>query len=87
VKEFVGHGIGTKLHEEPQIPNYVDRKNENPRLKEAWCWLSSRWSTRRAGIEGAAGQVDRGDQGRIELGAFRALRGGDGERAVGSDRP
>ena len=30
VKEFVGHGIGTKLHEEPQIPNYVDRKNENP---------------------------------------------------------
>jgi len=34
VREFVGHGIGTKLHEEPQIPNYVDRKNENPRLKE-----------------------------------------------------
>src|SRR6266699_2034479 len=33
VREFVGHGIGTKLHEEPQIPNYVDRKNENPRLK------------------------------------------------------
>ena len=22
VKEFVGHGIGTSLHEEPQIPNY-----------------------------------------------------------------
>jgi len=22
VKEFVGHGIGTKLHEEPQVPNY-----------------------------------------------------------------
>jgi methionyl aminopeptidase len=34
VREFVGHGIGTKLHEEPQIPNYVDRKNENPRLKQ-----------------------------------------------------
>jgi len=34
VREFVGHGIGTQLHEEPQIPNYVDRKNENPRLKE-----------------------------------------------------
>jgi methionyl aminopeptidase len=33
VREFVGHGIGTRLHEEPQIPNYVDRKNENPRLK------------------------------------------------------
>ncbi len=34
VREFVGHGIGSQLHEEPQIPNYVDRKNENPRLKE-----------------------------------------------------
>jgi methionyl aminopeptidase len=34
VREYVGHGIGTMLHEEPQIPNYVDRKNENPRLKE-----------------------------------------------------
>lgn len=34
VREMVGHGIGTKLHEEPQIPNYVDRRSENPRLKE-----------------------------------------------------
>lgn len=34
VREYVGHGIGTQLHEEPQIPNYVDRGNENPRLKE-----------------------------------------------------
>jgi methionyl aminopeptidase len=34
VREMVGHGIGTSLHEEPQVPNYVDRRNENPRLKE-----------------------------------------------------
>jgi methionyl aminopeptidase len=34
VREFVGHGIGTQMHEEPQVPNYVDRRNENPRLKE-----------------------------------------------------
>jgi len=34
VRDFVGHGIGTALHEEPQVPNYVDRRNENPRLKE-----------------------------------------------------
>jgi methionyl aminopeptidase len=34
VREYVGHGIGTSLHEEPQVPNYIDRKNENPRLKE-----------------------------------------------------
>jgi len=25
VREFVGHGIGTKLHEEPQVPNYGNR--------------------------------------------------------------
>jgi methionyl aminopeptidase len=34
VREYVGHGIGTSLHEEPQVPNYVDRRNENPRLRE-----------------------------------------------------
>ncbi len=34
VREFVGHGIGTKLHEDPQIPNYVDPRSGNPRLKE-----------------------------------------------------
>jgi len=34
VREFVGHGIGTQMHEEPQVPNYVDRRGENPRLKE-----------------------------------------------------
>ena len=33
VREYVGHGIGTQLHEEPQVPNYVDHKNDNPRLK------------------------------------------------------
>jgi methionyl aminopeptidase len=34
VREYVGHGIGTQLHEAPQVPNFVDKKNENPRLRE-----------------------------------------------------
>jgi methionyl aminopeptidase len=34
VREFVGHGIGAKLHEEPHVPNYVDPKVKNPRLRE-----------------------------------------------------
>ena len=34
VREYVGHGIGTSLHEEPQVPNYVDPRGGNPRLKE-----------------------------------------------------
>lgn len=32
VREFVGHGIGKNLHEEPQIPNY-GRRGSGPKLK------------------------------------------------------
>jgi methionyl aminopeptidase len=32
VREFVGHGIGTKLHEEPQVPNF-GAPGRGPRLK------------------------------------------------------
>lgn len=31
VRQFVGHGIGSQLHEPPEIPNYV-RSNGSPRL-------------------------------------------------------
>jgi methionyl aminopeptidase len=33
VREFVGHGIGQKMHEEPQIPNYGE-PGRGPRLTE-----------------------------------------------------
>jgi methionyl aminopeptidase len=33
VREFVGHGIGTKLHEEPQVPNFGAR-GRGTRLRE-----------------------------------------------------
>ncbi|MBI1873884.1 MAG: type I methionyl aminopeptidase [Acidobacteria bacterium] len=33
VREFVGHGIGVRLHEEPQIPNYGE-PGRGPRLAE-----------------------------------------------------
>jgi methionyl aminopeptidase len=33
VREFVGHGIGTKLHEEPQVPNFKSR-GADTRLRE-----------------------------------------------------
>ena len=32
VREFVGHGVGRKLHEEPQIPNY-GKRGSGPRLR------------------------------------------------------
>lgn len=34
VTEFAGHGIGRKLHEEPQVPNYFRAGMANPRLQE-----------------------------------------------------
>ena len=37
VRDYVGHGIGKKLHEEPQVPNYGPalwgRSQPNPRLR------------------------------------------------------
>ena len=33
VREFVGHGIGEKMHEEPQVPNYGE-PGRGPRLSE-----------------------------------------------------
>ena len=33
VREFVGHGIGEKLHEDPQVPNYGE-PGRGPRLQE-----------------------------------------------------
>ena len=32
VREFVGHGVGRRLHEEPQVPNY-GKRGSGPRLK------------------------------------------------------
>jgi methionyl aminopeptidase len=33
VREFVGHGIGTRLHEEPQVPNFGS-KGQGAKLRE-----------------------------------------------------
>jgi len=33
VQEYVGHGIGTEMHQEPQVPNY-GRPGRGPRLQE-----------------------------------------------------
>lgn len=38
IEEYVGHGIGTKLHEEPQVPNFVGHRllrdaRSNPTLR------------------------------------------------------
>ena len=37
VRELVGHGIGNKLHEEPQIPNFGNQ-GSGPKIKEGMCF-------------------------------------------------
>ncbi|MGE3308502.1 MAG: type I methionyl aminopeptidase [Limisphaerales bacterium] len=33
VREFVGHGVGRSVHEEPQVPNFVESGGSSPRLR------------------------------------------------------
>ena len=33
VREFVGHGVGRSVHEDPQIPNFVEGRGKSPRLQ------------------------------------------------------
>lgn len=35
VRDFCGHGIGQRMHEDPQVPNY-GRPGTGPKLKEGW---------------------------------------------------
>jgi methionyl aminopeptidase len=33
VREFVGHGVGRTVHEEPQVPNFVEKNAPSPKLR------------------------------------------------------
>ena len=33
VREFVGHGVGRSVHEEPQVPNFVEKNKPSPKLR------------------------------------------------------
>ena len=33
VRHYTGHGVGRKMHEEPLVPNYVDREMDNPQMR------------------------------------------------------
>ena len=48
VENFVGHGIGRDMHEEPQVPNFLARSSAataTSAWSRAWSSRSSRWST------------------------------------------
>lgn len=38
VREFVGHGIGKDMHEDPAVPNY-GKRGSGPLLKKECAWL------------------------------------------------
>jgi methionyl aminopeptidase len=42
VRDYVGHGIGRKMHEDPQIPNYGKPGSKGPRSAPATSSPSSR---------------------------------------------
>jgi len=58
VRRFVGHGIGTEMHEAPQIPNYVDEEvlANDVRLRNGMVLAIEPMVT-----EGTYDVVDRGD--------------------------
>ena len=61
VREFVGHGIGTRLHEEPQVPNYGTR-GHGARLREGMVLaIEPMVNSGKSGDPGARGQVDCGN--------------------------
>jgi methionyl aminopeptidase len=33
VREFVGHGVGRSVHEEPQVPNFVEKNKKSEKLR------------------------------------------------------
>ena len=33
VREFVGHGVGRTMHEDPQVPNFVEHGKTSPKLR------------------------------------------------------
>ncbi len=86
VREMVGHGIGTKLHEEPQVPNYVDRRNENPRLKEGMVLaIEPMVNAGAADMRVLSDKWTAVTKDAFAVGPFRALRGCDGRWALGFD--
>ncbi len=77
VRRFVGHGIGRKLHEKPEIPNFVPQDAHRLTLLPAdGPGHRAHGDFRRTRCGGTVRQLDSGDQG-PQLGrAFRAYGGG-----------
>ena len=70
-REYVGHAIGTAMHEQPQVPNYWPG-SPGPRSSPAWSSPSSPWSTRWPRDPVPRRPVERCHRRREALGPLRA---------------
>ena len=86
IRQFVGHGIGTEMHEEPQVPNF--RTGRPGRKLEAGLCLAIEPMFTLGGYDTAhpAGRLDGRHGRRVPGGPFRALDRGDRERSRDPDR-
>jgi len=85
VRELVGHGIGTRFHEEPQIPNYGAPKR-GPRLLEGMTLaIEPMITVGESSHQDHAGQVDGCHCGWKSLRPFRAHGSDHHERTANPD--
>ena len=85
VREFVGHGIGQRMHEEPQVPNYGE-PGRGPRLAEGMVLaIEPMVNAGKPAVKVLGDGWTAVTQGRQPVGALRAHGGGDGGRAMDSD--
>jgi methionine aminopeptidase type I len=86
VEEYVGHGIGTEMHQDPQVHNYVGPRTGHPAGPRAGAGRRAHGQPGHQGHPGARRRLDGGDPGRGSVGAFRAHLHAHRRRSVGADR-
>ena len=70
VREFVGHGVGRTMHEEPQIPNFVERKS-SPKLRPGMTLaIEPMVNAGAAGRKNLERRLDSGDAGWFTIRPF-----------------
>ena len=86
VREFVGHGIGTSLHEDPQVPNYGP-PGRRERLVPGMCLaIEPMVNVGRARGAGAGRRLDGGDRATAACPRTSSCRWRSPSRGPGSCR-
>ena len=85
IRQFVGHGIGTEMHEEPQVPNYRTGR-AGRKLEPGLCLaIEPMFTLGRHEAFLAPGRLDRRHARRVDGRPLRAHHRGDRVRAADPD--